>query len=344
MIRRDIIIEALEHRETKPIPYSIDLTLQAADLIKKAGKEEELKDSFGSFIICSYYDGWPEPIPGKEGYFRDDFGVIWNRNGADKDIGNIEGYLIDDPENCNYTFPKVDITRFRNQLEKNVNNKKDRFLIASFGFSMFERAWTLMGMENCLVFMIEYPEFMETFFDRICDFFLELVDIALEYDIDGVLFGDDWGQQKGLIMGPVHWKQFIKPRMARLYQRVKAKGKYVFQHSCGDCREIFPDLIEIGLNCYQTFQPEIYSIQEMKDLYGDKITFWGGVSTQKCLPYKNPIEVQEEIIRLIKILGKNGGLIIAPTHSVPQDVPAENILAMAEVFRNQDKFLNQVGF
>ena len=224
-------------------------------------------------------------------------------------------------------------------MENVIAERGDRFTMAGFGFSMFERAWTLMGMENVLIYMIECPEALEKFLDRLCDFFLSLVDIALEYDIDAVHFGDDWGQQNRLIMGPAHWRRFIKPRMARLYARVKSKGKYVSQHSCGDCREIFPDLVEIGLDCYQTFQPEIYPVAEIKKMYGDRLSFWGGVSTQRCLSRYSPSGVQEEIVRIIKTVGKNGGLIIAPTHSVPQDVSVENILAMAEVFQNQEKFL-----
>jgi uroporphyrinogen decarboxylase len=139
-------------------------------------------------------------------------------------------------------------------------------------------------------------------------------------------------------MGLDHWRRFIKPRMARLYERVKSKGKFVIQHSCGDNNETLPELIEIGLDCYQTFQPEIYDIDEVKRKYGNKLTFWGGVSTQKALPVKKPREVQEEIVRVVRALRADGGLIIAPTHALPFDVPAENILAMMEVFQNQDRF------
>jgi len=339
MTRREAVIEALEHRAIRPIPYTLGLTTQAADALKKAGKDDGLADGFGSYITSAYYDGWPTPIPGRPGYFLDDFGVTWNRNGADKDIGVIDGFIMGDPETSSYTFPQVDIQRLRREIENIIAARGDRFTMAGFGFSMFERAWTIMGMENLLIYMIECPDAVEAFFDRLCEFWLKIIDIALEYDLDAIHFGDDWGQQKGLIMGPAHWRRFIKPRMARLYSRVKGKGKYVSQHSCGDCREIFPDLVEIGLDCYQTFQPEIYPIAEMKKLYGDKITFWGGVSTQRCLPRLSASEVQKEIVHVMKIVGKNGGLIIAPTHSVPQDVPVENILAMAEVFQNQDKFL-----
>jgi uroporphyrinogen decarboxylase len=205
---------------------------------------------------------------------------------------------------------------------------------------MFERLWSLMGMENALVSMVACPEELEEFLDRNCDYFCHLIDIALEYDIDGVYFGDDWGQQKGLIMGPEHWRRFIKPRMAKMYAKVKEKGKYVIQHSCGDCREILPDLIEIGLDCYQTFQPEIYDIEEVKRLYGDKLAFWGGISTQACLPYATEEEVKKEAKRIADVMRKGGGYIIAPTHALAFDVPPQNIMALNEVFAEQEKYLN----
>jgi uroporphyrinogen decarboxylase len=186
--------------------------------------------------------------------------------------------------------------------------------------------------------MITSPQELERLFDRICDYFLTLVEVALEYDVDAVYFGDDWGQQKCLIMGPEKWRRFIKPRMARLYRRVKEKGKYVIQHSCGDCYEILPDLIEIGLDCYQTFQPEIYDIAEVKRRYGGRLAFWGAVSTQQVLARCSAREVQREIVRVVNILRPGGGLIIAPTHALPFDVPPENVLAMAEVFQNQERF------
>jgi uroporphyrinogen decarboxylase len=207
-----------------------------------------------------------------------------------------------------------------------------------FGFCMFERAWSLMGMENVLTSMVTSPEELESFFDSICDFFIRLVDVALEYDLDGVYFGDDWGQQQGLIMGLTHWRRFIKPHMARLYQRVKAKGKHVIQHSCGDCRKILPELIEIGLDCYQTFQPEIYDIAEVKRKYGDRLSIWGAVSTQQVLPVFTPEQVQAEIVRVSGILRRGGGFIVAPTHALPPDIPVENIQAMLEVFQNQERF------
>ena len=277
----------------------MDFTQQALENLIAFTGDPEIENKTGAFLSYKQYWGWPTEIEGKPGHFRDDFGVEWNRNGADKE-------------------------------------NDDRFIMYGFGFSMFERAWSIMGMENVLCSMITVPEATEKFFEKIGDYFCRLVDIALEYDFDGIY---DWGQQHGLIMGLEHWRHYIKPQMARLYKKVKDKGLFVFQHSCGDCHELFPDLIEIGLDCYQTFQPEVYDVREMKKLYGDRLAFWGGISTQQCLPYATPEQVKEEIVKLYHQLHEGGGYILAPTHALAFDVPPENILAMIEVFNNQEKYL-----
>ena len=339
MNKRQLVIEALNHRQTHPVPYHVEFTQQALENLIAHTKNPNIEESMESCINYIQYWGWPTELADKPGFFRDEFGVVWNRSGVDKDIGVIDNPLIDDLEESTYSFPVPDTTRLRKEYEALMKNKDDRFTMAGFGFCMFERCWSFMGMENALISMSACPEALDEFYNEICTYYLGLVDVALEYDIDGVYFGDDWGQQQGLIMGPHHWRRFIKPQMARLYEKVKNKGKYIVQHSCGDCSEILPDLIEIGLDCYQTFQPEIYDIAEVKRLYGDKLTFWGAVSTQQLLRHATPNEVKAETAKIINIMKKDGGLIIAPTHAIPFDVPPENILAMVEVFQNQDEYL-----
>ncbi|GHV73981.1 hypothetical protein AGMMS49940_12830 [Spirochaetia bacterium] len=338
MNKRETVIAALQHKATVPIPYHIEFTQQSLQQLIAATGQADIEDRIGTYLHYAQYWGWPTEVPDRPEHFKDEFGVVWNRSGVDKDIGVVDRFLIPDLEEGHYEFPTPDTARLRREIEQLLAARKDKFTFMGFGFCMFERAWSLMGMENTLMAMTAAPEALEEFFDRICGYFLNLVDIALEYDVDGIYFGDDWGQQRGLIMGPAHWRRFIKPRMARLYERVKAKGKYVIQHSCGDCNLVLPDLIEIGLDCYQTFQPEIYNIAEVKKAYGNKLTFWGGVSTQQVLPNMKPPALKEEIVRVVRALRKDGGLIIAPTHALPFDVPVENILAMADVFQHQENY------
>jgi len=339
MTRRERVVTALSHKEVFPIPYHVDFTANALEKLIQYTSNPTIGEETGSYLQYFQYWGWPEEINDKPGHFLDEFGVLWNRSGVDKDIGVIENHKITDIENHNYIFPNCDIPRLKCDTEEMIASADDRFRIAGFGFMMFERAWSLMGMENALMAMSASPEKLEQLFELICDYFSHLLDVVLEYDIDGVYFGDDWGQQRGLIMGPSHWRRYIKPPMARLYEKVKSKNKFVIQHSCGDCHEIFPDLIDIGLDCYQTFQPEIYDLKKMKQLYGDKLSFWGGISVQQVLPRLNPDQVRTEIIDVARTLSSNGGYILAPSHALTYDIPPENILTMIDVMQNQEKYI-----
>ena len=148
-------------------------------------------------------------------------------------------------------------------------------------------------------------------------------------------FGDDWGQQTGLIMGPELWHQFIHPRVRQMYQAVKAQKKFVSIHSCGKVQEVFPDLIEAGLDMFNPFQPEVMDPVAMKKQFGRRLVFFGGISTQRLLPFGTVAQVKKEVRELLKVVGEQGGYIAAPAHDIPGDAKPENIAAMLDVLQNQ---------
>ena len=201
MTRREAVLQTLAHRETVPVPYHLEFTQQALQKLVEYTGDPAIESGMGGYLHYGQYWGWPTELPEKPGYFRAEFGGVWNRTGADRDIGVIDEPLIADLADCDYRFPEPDIARLRGDIEALLRTRQDRFTFFGFGFCMFERAWSLMGMENTLANMILYPEELEKLLDGICDYMLRLVDVALEYDIDAVYFGDDWGQQRGLIMG-----------------------------------------------------------------------------------------------------------------------------------------------
>jgi len=174
------------------------------------------------------------------------------------------------------------------------------------------------------------------FLDRIMDWILAVVREYSKYPrIDAIYFGDDWGQQHGLIMGPRIWREFLKPRLAKIYAEVKSAGKFVLIHSCGDIQGILPDLIEIGLDVFNPFQPEVMDVHEIKRMYGDRLTFFGGISLQKTLSFGTPEDVKAEVIDRIQTIGKGGGYICNACHAITRDVPAENIDMLIQTLRNQ---------
>ena len=120
-----------------------------------------------------------------------------------------------------------------------------------------------------------------------------------------------------------------------MYERAKRGGKFVSQHCCGDIIELFGDLIDIGLDVYQTFQPEIYDVPKVKREFGRDLTFWGGISTQRALPFLTPDQIKQVTRDMISTMRPGGGYIAAPTHAIPGDVPPENIVAMVEAMQAQ---------
>lgn len=264
---------------------------------------------------------------------RDVFGVVWDRS-RDKDIGVVEGQVLPEPTLRGYTMPDPLDPRFFADIPERLARHGGLFRVFSIGFSLFERAWTLRGMEALMMDFYENPEFVHALLRTIADYNIAQAEAAMQFDIDAVHFGDDWGSQRGLLMGPALWREFIYPELQRMYAVVKARGKYVTIHSCGDVDELFDDLVGIGLDCFNPFQPEVMDVHALLTRYRGRLAFHGGLSTQRTLPYGSPDDIRRETRRLLAA-GAAGGYIFAPAHSVPGDVPLENILAFLEELHAQ---------
>ena len=335
MNRKDRVKTAIEHQQGDFVPYNIELTSE--ELVKVADFLGIEKASFAEYAgnhieKVSYNIGGSEIRPG---FYKDEFGVVWNRSGIDKDIGVIEDYLLKEPKLDGYEFPEPDLEQVKAKTEEFVANGRDTFKFGKIGMTYFERAWSFRGIENFLMDLHLYPDFVGELFDQILQYNMKIIDAALQYDIDGFYFGDDYGQQNGLIMSPDTWREFIKPGLKEMFGKVKDAGKVVALHCCGNISELLGDMVEIGLDIYQTVQPEIYDLKKLKADHGKGLTFWGAISTQKTLPFVTPEELKEIVRETINIMGAGGGYIAAPTHGVPDDVPAENIVALIEVLKYQ---------
>lgn len=151
--------------------------------------------------------------------------------------------------------------------------------------------------------------------------------------MDGFYFGDDYGQQSGALFGAATFRALIRPELERLFAPIRRAGKLIVLHSCGNVELFLDDLIEIGLDGYQTVQPEVYDFERLKRRYGDRLVFWGGISTQTTLPFGTPDDVRAAVNRAARALGRGGGYIAGPTHRITPDTPLENVLALLEALR-----------
>jgi len=334
--KRDVVRQVFSGGKPDYVPWHYQFTHEPWDLLKTHfGGEDAAKAAIGNHILelgsaIGFFDALPDDR------YRDHFGVLWDRS-VDKDIGIVEGCVLPEPTLKSYTFPDPIDKRFFKDIPSKLAKHPDRFRVFYLGFSLFERAWTLRGMENLMYDFVDHPEFVHELLTAIADYNIAQVREALKYDIDAVYFGDDWGQQHGLIMGKPFWDEYIKPQLRRIYGFVRGAGKFQMIHSCGDVDELFDDLVELGLNCFNPFQPEVMDVAALIPQYRGRLAFHGGLSTQRTLPYGTVEEVRKES-RLLIELGRNGGYIFAPAHAVEGDVPLKNMLAFI------DEAISQPGF
>jgi uroporphyrinogen decarboxylase len=332
MQKREVVRLVLQGRRPPYVPWSMGFTKEAKEKLQRHYGCEDLEGPLENHLVRLGSDiGFFDELGNQR--VRDVFGVVWDRS-VDRDIGNVEGCVLPGPALAGYDFPNPLDPRFFAEIPARIARFPDRFRVFQIGFSLYERAWTLRGMANLMMDFLEHPGFVHELLRRIADYNIAQLRQALEYDVDAIYFGDDWGQQHGLQMGPRLWREFIRPELERMYAVVREAGKFVMIHSCGDVDELFDELVRIGLNCFNPFQPEVMDVWSLLPQYRGRLAFYGGLSTQRTLPFGSPQQVRDETRRLLA-LGAEGGYIFAPAHDVEGDVPLENMLAAIEVVQGQ---------
>ena len=198
--------------------------------------------------------------------------------------------------------------------------------------TIFETAWSLRGFEELLTDLALRPDLVEVLFDRLTEYRIRQAVQLAQAGVDVLRLGDDVATQTGMLISPAAWRRWLKPRMAHIIAAARAvkPDLHIFYHSDGDCRAIIPELIEIGVTVLNPVQPECMDPVQLKTDFGDRLAFWGTIGTQTTMPFGTPDEVRALVRERIETVGKGGGLLLSPTHTLEPDVPWENVVAFVE--------------
>jgi uroporphyrinogen decarboxylase len=267
------------------------------------------------------------------GYITNEFGMLMRQ-------GPIYMEVIQHPM-ANFTEPQqVEDFPFPDPLAEGryedaqvlINKYRDEyFIIGDMELTMYDMMQQLVGTEKLLVDMARGEPYVETLMDKCKDFALAVGKKLISMGVDGVWAGDDFGAQNGMIISPRMWRRYFKERYRQIYSELKAENPkiLIMQHCDGAVAPILNDWIEVGLEVFNPVQPNVpgHEPQDLKDKFGDRLSFWGAVDQQNLLPNGTPEEIEADVAQKIRILGAGGGYMCAPAHIIQSDTSMENVEA-----------------
>jgi len=200
----------------------------------------------------------------------------------------------------------------------------------------------LIGMEKLLMDMAIGEPYIETLRDKAEAFALAAGRKLVAMGVDGIWAGDDFGGQTGLLISPLMFRRYFKESYRRLYSGLKAVNPdvLIMQHSDGAIAPILDDWIEVGMQVFNPVQPGVpgHEPEDLKRRFGDRLGFWGGIDQQHLLTRCRPRQIEKEVKRIIGILGRGGGYMVAPAHILQPDTPVENIHAFLDAARDYGEY------
>lgn len=240
-------------------------------------------------------------------------------------VEDIESYNFPDPyAPGRFDKARRDIARFGS----------DYFVIGDVEISLFEMAWHLLGLEKYLIDMFSEEDWIEAINDKVEYWTTGLALQLIEAGVDAIWLGEDLGSQTSTLISPDMWRNLFKPRYARMIKKMRALNPnlIIIMHSDGAVAPLIDDFIELGIDVYNPIQPNVPGSdpQELKDKFGDRICFFGGIDQQELLPSGDLDRIRAEMERRISILGVGGGYLMAPAHILQADVTPETVKAIIE--------------
>jgi uroporphyrinogen decarboxylase len=232
---------------------------------------------------------------------------------------------------ANYTWPSPDWWDYH-EISNQIKGWED-YPIEGGYYEPFARYRILRGDELAYMDLVQNPEMVQYCLEKLFD--LAYTDAVRIYEqIPGQVMltrvSEDLGGQQNLLISPIHIRQFLLPGIQRMIDLAHQAGAFVFHHDDGNCRRILPDLVQAGIDILNPIQWRCKDMDRegLKKDFGERLVFHGGMDNQYTLPFGTIAEVEQEVLDNLRILGANGGYILAPCHRIQVVSPPENILAL----------------
>src|SRR5512139_1749147 len=333
---------SLPLEEIKMLDYVQQLPYVGEDLMKRFGVDFRMVqlpaataagvDIFEEGDYYAFYDRWGSKLhmPKEGGFYFD-----W----VDFPIKEPTLAALDQ-----YQWPRPDSDETNARLGAQAKWLYENTDYALIGGGIFEQPARVMGLQNFMMALLTAPQFADRLMGQITDIYVESCNRYLDHVgkyIQVFTFWDDVTGQNGWLIKPDLYRKMIKPKQKRLVEAIKKKtDAKLFFHCCGAARGLIPDLIDLGFDILNPVQVSARGMdtQELKAEFGKDITFWGGIDTQRVLPFGKPQDVVDEVKRRIDDLAPGGGFVLAAVHNIQAQVPPENIVTMFDTAREYGRY------
>lgn len=273
--------------------------------------------------------------------FKDEFGAVWSMPEDEPNYMDVSFHPLADAslaDLADYPFPRGDDpTRFTGVREEALRLRRETPYALCTGISgvIYEMCWYLRGLERWYEDLLTNTPFCEALLDRILEYWIDFETgfmRAVGDIIDIVMIGDDLAGQSGPLFSPAIYRKIVKPRQKALVQHLKSLTRAkIWYHTCGDCWEYIPDLLDNGIEILNPIQIGLKNMDPiaLKTRFGKDLVFWGGgIDAQHVLPFASPEDVRAEVRKNLAAFMSGGGYVFNSVHNIQKGVPPENIVAL----------------
>jgi hypothetical protein len=314
------------------ISPNMDPRIQPFEIVEQSGEDIVVKTGFGATIRrCGQ-----APMPRFER-----FSVTRPEEMAD--------FGFDDPTDPRRFFQGGDdqINCLGDALHRNIPSWKDRVAAYVDDFAVFgsicepyEYLWRIIGSENALLWMVSAPDLFTAFVDRIGDFLAALAQAEIEAgkgQLSGMYIWGDVAYRRGMLFGAARWREMFKPHVKRLIALCHSYHLPAIYHGCGNAREVFDDMVEMGLDAYNPLEAKSgLDVVELKKIYSNRLAFVGNIDV-RVLATNDRAAIKREVLYKLRA-ARGGGYVAQSDHSIPGDVAPSSYEYVVELLRENGRF------
>jgi len=199
----------------------------------------------------------------------------------------------------------------------------------------YDKIQSYVASERLLKAIIMEPEWVKDMYWTDANLAMEMCERMMRggFKFDGAFLYCDLGYRRGLFFSPKHFEEQLHPVFKELCRYFHSHGMYVLLHCCGNVKDLIPYFIEEGIDCLQPLEVKAgMNLIELKEEYGDKISFMGGIDV-RLMALDDPKPIEREIKEKITVAKEGGGYIYHSDHSVPKNVSFQQYKRVIELVK-----------